>query len=98
MNETDLEGLLEHYQNGTTWVSKCVDTLLKSGKFAEITEGLVTQHGSKPVEFLKDAWNARGIDIATCYEYCSRQNFPMVRLDTYNPHAMRRHAENTAGL
>ena len=83
MNDSELSGFLERFVNGSSWSTKCVSRLLAGDNLRDVAEGLVAQNGHKPVRFVKEAWNAWGIDIATCYAYCGRQNFPMVLLSPY---------------
>ncbi|KNG47864.1 hypothetical protein TW65_05363 [Stemphylium lycopersici] len=78
MNDSELSDFLGNHGNGSSWTAKCVRGLLKADNLRDIGEGLVAKNGHKPVEFIKGAWNAWGIDKATCYAHCGRQKFPMV--------------------
>lgn len=78
MNDTALKDFLTPIGDGSSWAAKCVRRLLEAENLTEIAEGLVAQNGQKPVERIKDVWNAWGIDMETCHAYCARQNFPMV--------------------
>ncbi|XP_014551202.1 hypothetical protein COCVIDRAFT_113516 [Bipolaris victoriae FI3] len=77
MNNTTLTDFLTPIGDGSSWAAKCVRRLLEAENLTEIAGGLVAQHGRKPVTFVKDAWDAWGIDMETCHAYCARQNFPM---------------------
>ncbi|EMD96720.1 hypothetical protein COCC4DRAFT_199117 [Bipolaris maydis ATCC 48331] len=81
MNDTALKDFLTPIGDGSSWAAKCVRRLLEAENLTEIAEGLVAQNGQKPVERIKDVWNAWGIDMETCHAYCARQNFPMQVFD-----------------
>lgn len=78
MNNSELENFLTPLSQGSSWAAKCVRRLLEAENLTDIVEGLVAQNGRKPVELVKNVWNAWGIDMKTCHAYCGRQNFPMV--------------------
>ncbi|CAI9629294.1 unnamed protein product [Alternaria burnsii] len=78
MNDSQLEAFLEPLGEGSSWAAKCVRRLLEAENLTDIAAGLVAQNGHKPVELVKNVWNAWGIDMKTCHSYCGRSNFPMV--------------------
>lgn len=80
MKESELKTLIysdyiRNIRKGSSWTSKCVDRLFNADNLTSIAAGVVGKHGEKAVEKFTGAW---GIDIETCYAYCSRQEFPMV--------------------
>ncbi|EMD68527.1 hypothetical protein COCSADRAFT_80077 [Bipolaris sorokiniana ND90Pr] len=81
MNDSALTDFLKPIGDGSSWAAKCVRRLLEAENLTEIAEGLVAQNGHKPVEYVKEVWNAWGIDMKTCHAYCARQNFPMQVFD-----------------
>lgn len=83
MNDSTLKDFLTPIGQGSSWAAKCVRRLLEAENLTEIAGGLVAQNGHKPVELVKGAWNAWGIDMRTCHAYCDRQNFPMVPLSPW---------------
>ncbi|KAG9184993.1 hypothetical protein G6011_11823 [Alternaria panax] len=78
MDDSELKRFLGPLSNGSSWTAKCVRRLLEADNLSDIAAGLVAQNGRKPVEYVKNAWNAWGIDLATCHAHCGRSNFPMV--------------------
>jgi hypothetical protein len=78
MNDSQLEAFLEPLGEGSSWAAKCVRRLLEAENLTDIAAGLVAQNGRKPVELVKNVWNAWGIDMKTCHSYCGKSNFPMV--------------------
>lgn len=80
MNKSELRTLLDsdtvrNIQLGSSWTAKCVRRLNDTGNLTEIAAGVVGKGGQKLETNSTDAW---GINIATCYANCSRQDFPMV--------------------
>jgi hypothetical protein len=66
MNDSQLEAFLEPLGEGSSWAAKCVRRLLEAENLTDIAAGLVAQNGRKPVELVKNVWNAWGIDMKTC--------------------------------
>ncbi|CAN9173333.1 unnamed protein product [Alternaria alternata] len=65
MNDSQLQDFLEPLGQGSSWAAKCVRRLLEAENLTDIAAGLVAQNGYKPVELVKDVWNAWGIDMKT---------------------------------
>jgi hypothetical protein len=69
----------------SSWTRTCIKQLIEKvgvgdSEFQYINESLVTQGGDKPTGDSPVIW---GINIAACYKYCGRQNFPMVFSSPY---------------
>lgn len=78
MNESEITKCLAPLSDGISWSARCVRELLQADNLTDVAQGLVAQGGRKPVSLVKDSWNAWGIDLNTCLQYCGRQNFLMV--------------------
>jgi hypothetical protein len=81
--DTRLENLFKDRNMTETWTGKCASMLYQAainGSKASIIASLVDKKGVRVTDNssswkTEDVW---GININTCYEYCSREAFPMV--------------------
>ncbi|KAK0654811.1 hypothetical protein B0T16DRAFT_395707 [Cercophora newfieldiana] len=80
-----LKGLFDDFQSGSeTWRGKCIEKLRQAAEDgADIAASLVGEDGVRGIAVGGNnaTWEpaqAWGVDINTCYEYCSRAKFPMV--------------------
>jgi hypothetical protein len=81
-----LSGLLDDFATGgETWRGRCIEKLRQAAEDgADITERLVGEDGLRGIDSVTNnaTWEPAqgwGVGINTCYEYCSRARFPMVR-------------------
>ncbi|KAF2760244.1 hypothetical protein EJ05DRAFT_276837 [Pseudovirgaria hyperparasitica] len=78
MNTSELTKFLEPLKHGPSWTAKCIGKLLDADNITHVADGLVGENGVKPVQYVRGVWDIWGVDLPTCYQYCSRSQFPMV--------------------
>lgn len=84
--DSRLQQLFKNFGSGESWRGKCVDKLSEAVKFGDQTSiiaSLVGEEGLRGITRKSPLWKAEeiwGIDINTCYKYCSRTKFPMITL------------------
>ena len=95
-----LKSLFDKFHTGDeTWRGKCIGLLQQAAESgANISATLVGEEGVRGIATGSNnaTWEpaqAWGIDINTCYEYCSRSKFPMV---LYSFLLLRRRLESIA--
>ncbi|KAM7206481.1 hypothetical protein V8F20_002830 [Naviculisporaceae sp. PSN 640] len=82
--DSRLEGLFNKFASDESWKGKCVQKLREAvvdHGAQSIVGSLVGGDGDREVARNNATWKAEqvwGVNINTCYEYCSRGRFPMV--------------------
>lgn len=77
MEAEEVRKFLNPLSNGNSWTARCI-ARLKHGDPIRVARGLVGKGGLQPPELVRSKWDAWGIDLQTCYEFCGRDVFPMV--------------------